>query len=100
MAPPWILVLWLQFGTVLRHALRWLRSRPLAALLGAVGGPLSFRAGEALGAVDFGDHRLRSLAALAAVWAFAMPLMITWARAGSDQQPQASPAQGPEAASE
>jgi hypothetical protein len=50
-APVWILALWALFAMVLREPLRWLHKRlPLAALLGALGGPLSYAAAERLGA--------------------------------------------------
>lgn len=76
LCPPWIMVLWVQFATTLRYGFRWLHGRPaLAMLLGAGGGPLAFRAGAALGAVRFAPEAWHSLAALAGVWAVAMPIM-------------------------
>ncbi len=81
LCPPWILVLWIQFASTLRYGLRWLLPRPvLAVALGAVGGPMAFRAGQALGAVRFAPEAWRSLAALALVWAVAMPLLTAAAR--------------------
>lgn len=73
LAPPWIVVMWMQFATLYRFGLSFLVGRPvLAACLGAVGGPLAFWAGHRLGAVSFADPPATSLAALAAVWAFAV----------------------------
>ena len=46
---------------------------------GALAGPLSFRAGAALGAVRFSDPAL-SLFALSVGWAVLMPLMLALAR--------------------
>lgn len=47
-APYWILALWALFTIQLNVLFRWLRGRyGLAAMLGAVAGPLSFRAGAA-----------------------------------------------------
>ena len=81
LCPPWILVLWIQFATTLRHGLRWLLPRrSLAVALGAAGGPMAFRAGEALGAVRFAPERWHSLAALSLVWAIAMPILTGVAR--------------------
>lgn len=75
-APAWIVAMWLLFAITLNHSLRWLRGRAvLAALLGAVGGPLAFLAGERLGAVVFPERTL-ALAALAVGWAVAMPLLM------------------------
>ncbi len=81
LCPPWILVLWIQFASTLRGGLRWLLPHPgLAVALGAVGGPMAFRAGQALGAVRFAPEAWRSLGALAMVWALAMPLLTAVAR--------------------
>ena len=75
LAPPWILVLWLQFATLLHFGLRWLSGRyALAAVLGFVGGPLSFFGGERLGAIQFSSPL--AYLALAVVWALAMPALV------------------------
>lgn len=76
LCPPWIAVLWLQFGTTIRIGFRWLRGRPwLAAAVGMIGGPLAFRAGEALGAVRFAPDRRLTYLALAAVWGICLPIL-------------------------
>lgn len=88
LCPPWIAALWAQFATVLRFGLRGLQHRPLlAALLGAVGGPAAFRAGEALGAVQFSPTRWASYLALAVVWAAVMPLLSWVAGRGAPEVP-------------
>jgi len=75
LAPPWIVVLWLQFATLLHFGLRWLSRRHLlASALGFVGGPLSFFAGERAGAIEFAS--VSAYAALASVWAMAMPILV------------------------
>jgi hypothetical protein len=52
-APLWILALWVLFGTTLDVSLRWLRGKWwLAALLGAVSGPLAYLGGARLGALQ------------------------------------------------
>ncbi len=49
--PMWVAALWLLFAATLTSSLAWLSGRPLlAAALGAVAGPLSFKAGVGLGA--------------------------------------------------
>ncbi len=74
--PPWILVMWAQFATLLRFSLGWLLGRAgLAALLGAAGGPVAFLAGERLGAVRLHPETWPSLLSLAAAWAIAMALL-------------------------
>jgi hypothetical protein len=76
LAPYWITVLWLLFATTINWSLRWLRGRYLlAAMLGAVAGPLAYRAGAALGGVDFPSMPL-TMAALALGWAVMMPLLL------------------------
>ena len=51
-APHWILAMWALFAITLNVSLRWLQGRWLvAALLGAVAGPLAYWAGARLGAV-------------------------------------------------
>jgi Na+-translocating ferredoxin:NAD+ oxidoreductase RnfD subunit len=79
-APWWLLALWALFAVQFNVVFGWLKHRPLlAALLGALAGPLSFRAGAALGAVRFPDPML-AFAALGAGWAVLMPVMLALAR--------------------
>jgi hypothetical protein len=76
-APPWIVVMWMQFATLLRFSLSFLSGRYLlGAVLGALGGPLAFWTGERLGAVEFGEPAWRSLLVLAIVWATVFPLLL------------------------
>ena len=74
LAPVWIIALWAGFATLLPVSLRWLLGRGwLAALFGAVGGPLAYYAGMKLGAVSFPDP-VAAFAALAGGWAILTPL--------------------------
>jgi hypothetical protein len=74
--PLWIVAMWAAFATTLGVGLSWLRGRwGLATLFGAVGGPLAFYAGHALGAVTFPDT-LVAMAVLAGGWSFLMPLIL------------------------
>jgi hypothetical protein len=67
--PLWLPALWALFAAQFNTTYRWLKTRvSVAALLGAIAGPLSFRAGAALGAVRF-----------AKPWAAAVTLVIGWA---------------------
>lgn len=76
LAPPWITALWCQFATVV-PALAALAPRPaVAALLGAVGGPLAYAAGARLGAASLHPTAWVSLLAIGAVWAVALPAML------------------------
>jgi hypothetical protein len=75
LAPYWIVAMWALFATTLNLSLGWLRGRPLlAALTGAIGGPLSYLAGQKLGGIEL-LAPLPALVALALVWAVAMPLL-------------------------
>ena len=77
LAPPWDVVLWLQFATLLPFCLRWLSRRYwLSCLAGLVGGPLAFYAGERLGAITILPPRQPHFALLAAVWSLAMPALV------------------------
>lgn len=74
--PPWLLGLWALFAIQLNVLFRWLRGRPwLAAGLGAVAGPLSFRAGVALGAASF-PNTAAAMGVLAFGWALWMPWLV------------------------
>lgn len=75
LAPYWILAMWALFATTLNVSMGWLKNRfALALIMGAVGGPLSYWAGQKLGAITFIEP-VPALLALAAVWAIAMPLL-------------------------
>ena len=73
--PYWLVALWAEFAIALNVTLRWLRGRPLlAAVLGAVFGPLSFVGGVRLGAARFVDEGA-ALLTLALLWAIIMPFV-------------------------
>jgi Protein of unknown function (DUF2878) len=75
-APHWILALWALFATSLNVSMRWLKGRLLlAALMGAVCGPLSYWAAVRLGAVQF-VHPAQVIVALAVGWALIMPALM------------------------
>ena len=77
LCPLWLVALWAMFGTTLRGSLSWLAGRyGLAALLGAVAGPLSYLGGAKLGAVTMHSNRAFGVAALAVGWAVVMPLLV------------------------
>ena len=78
--PLWVFVIWAQFATLFRFALHWLSGHYLlAALFGALGGPLAYWGGIRLGAADFGDSPWLTLMILALAWALVMPLLL-WLR--------------------
>ncbi len=75
-APYWIVAMWLSFATTLNVSLRWLRRRLwTAASFGAIGGPVSYLAGQQLGALQFVNYGA-ALAALAVGWGLVIPGLI------------------------
>ncbi|MFG0331307.1 MAG: DUF2878 domain-containing protein [Phycisphaerales bacterium] len=72
----WI-AFWANFATTLNTSLRWLQPwLILALLLGGVFGPLTYRGGVALGALEFGDPPFLSWIALSIEWAIVLPLAL------------------------
>jgi hypothetical protein len=77
LAPLWVVVLWLQFAAILPYSLRWLSHRYwLSAVLGFLGGPLAYFAGEAAGAVVFLAPRFPHFLLVALCWSLALPAVI------------------------
>lgn len=76
-APLWILSMWMAFALTLRHSLGTVCRRPiLAALLGAVFGPLAYLGAErGFAAATLGEPRWLVLLTLAIGWAFALWLL-------------------------
>ncbi len=75
-APYWIVAMWVLFATTLNSGMRWLRKRNLvAALAGAIGGPMSFFAGQKAGAVSFSNTGV-ALVVIGIGWAVLLPLMV------------------------
>lgn len=78
-APYWIVTMWVLFATTLNSSMAWLKGRHvLAAVLGAIAGPMSYVAGAKLGGIEFVEPG-GALVFLAIVWAVAMPILITLA---------------------
>lgn len=76
LAPYWIVALWGLLATAPNVTLRWLKRRPLlAVLLGAVLGPISFVAGVRLGGARL-VHPTTALITMALMWAVLMPALM------------------------
>jgi hypothetical protein len=76
MAPYWIVAMWVLFATTINVGMRWLRrSRSVAGIAGAVGGPLAFFAGNSVGAVEFLSPAI-ALISIGIGWAVLLPLMV------------------------
>lgn len=75
LAPAWIIAMWAGFATTINVSLGWLHDRyALAAVFGALGGPLSYWGGAQLGAATLTEP-LPALSALAFGWAAITPLL-------------------------
>lgn len=80
LCPLWMVALWMIFATTLNASMSWLAGRyGLAAVLGAICGPVSYAAGARLGAIEFPAHAGLSLVGIAVVWACVMPSLL-WLR--------------------
>jgi hypothetical protein len=79
-APYWIVALWGLFAAQFNTTYAWLKTRVwAAAVLGAVAGPLSFRAGAALGALRF-VKPWPAMFALAVGWSMLLPVLVLMSR--------------------
>ncbi len=75
LAPFWIVAIWVLFASTLNLSMAWLKGRIyLAALMGAVGGPLSYLGGQKLNAIYL-EQPVPALIALALGWALMMPAL-------------------------
>ncbi len=94
LAPGWIIGLWLAFAMTLNHSLGFLKSRyALAAIFGAIGGPLAYwGAARGFGALHFDASIVTVLLGLSVAWA-ALVALLVWlaARLGVSQTRLALP---------
>ena len=80
LSPPWMICLWLNFAATLNISMVWLRGRYLlAALFGAIGGPLAYYSGARMGATD-ALPTSTGLLLLAIGWGAMTPLLVMLAR--------------------
>jgi hypothetical protein len=76
LCPLWITAMWLNFATTINGALSWLKGKYiLAALLGAVAGPLNYLAGARMGAIDLNLALVPTFLILAVVWGIVIPFV-------------------------
>lgn len=79
LAPYWIVAMWALFATTLNVSMKWMHGRiVVAVLMGSIGGPLSYLAGQKLGAITLIEP-VHALLALAAAWGLAMPVLMALA---------------------
>lgn len=75
-SPPWLVAMWVSFGTTLNVSLAFLKGRPaLSAAFGVLGGPAAYFAGARLGAASIPEPAWAGLAAVGVVWGIAMPFL-------------------------
>lgn len=73
-APIWITAIWVLFASTINWSFEWLKGRTwLTVVLGAIGGPLTYAAGERIGAVRFQYDYALTMLALAAIWSLVLP---------------------------
>ena len=89
--PIWMIAMWVIFATTLNVSMTWMKGRYLlAAVFGAIGGPLAYYAGHRLGAVDFNNTSM-TMIAVAVGWSVIMPtLMLLTTRFNGYQERQPS----------
>lgn len=75
-APAWIIILWIGFALTINHSLGWIKAHPLLpALVGLIGGPLSYLAGAKLGAISYQADHLLICSSLGIAWAIALTFL-------------------------
>lgn len=75
--PLWLICVWAIFAATLSHCLSWFQNRlPLAALLGAVVGPLSYLAGGKLSDYSISEPLISQAIKLGVGWAIVFPLVL------------------------
>jgi len=83
-SPPWMVCLWLNLAATLNVSLSWLRGRYLlAAVFGAIGGPLAYYSGAGLGATE-ALPTASGMVLLAIGWGCMTPLLVLLARLCGD----------------
>jgi hypothetical protein len=71
----WMLMLWLNLATIINVSRGWLRGRYfIAAILGAIGGPMAYYSGAKLGAMTRLPG-LENLLLIGMAWAASLPIL-------------------------
>jgi hypothetical protein len=70
----WMVMLWVNLATTMNVSMAWLRGRyALAAVFGAIGGPMAYYSGAKLGAADV--PAMADLVVIGIAWAIAFPAL-------------------------
>ena len=76
-SPIWMIALWLGFGSITQISLGKLYGLWfIAALIGAIGGPMAYLGGVNMQAVSFAHSKQIFVSCVAIEWAIAVPLLI------------------------
>ncbi|MFT5136014.1 MAG: hypothetical protein ACI9XU_000658 [Arenicella sp.] len=82
LSPAWIIIMWAGFALTINHSMSWLSQHPmLPALMGLIGGPLAYFAGQRLGAVEYLTDPVLISCMLAIAWAIALSLLVMLGKA-------------------
>lgn len=77
LSPIWMVLMWAGFALTINHSMMWLTAHPvLPALMGLIGGPMAYLAGERLGAVEYLANTLLISGLLAVVWAISVTILV------------------------
>jgi hypothetical protein len=94
LAPPWIVALWAGFATLLPRSLSWLQGRLwLAAVVGAVAGPMTYVGAASFGAAEVLVPTPTLVVLVGLEYACALPLLALVSRAASAEAPSPTPSQ-------
>jgi len=75
--PLWLLVMWSGFATLFHHGLGWLLAKPvLAAVLGAITGPLAYFAGATLSMSQINVPLTVFISVYAVLWSLYIPIFL------------------------
>jgi hypothetical protein len=75
-SPPWLMCMWLNLATIFNVSLKWLSKRYLlSAILGGLGGGLSYYGGGSLGALKFNAPVLTNIIITGMVWSALTPVL-------------------------
>jgi hypothetical protein len=78
LAPYWIVAMWALFATSFSTSLKWVPGRYwLAAVLGAIFGPLSYAGGAQLGGIEFNYPYYFTMLVMGLIWAGVM-VALAW----------------------
>jgi len=76
-APFWIIILWMGFGTTVFHSFKWILGRyKLSVLLGSIFTPIAYMSADKIGAITFNYSLLISYLILSFIWGITLLLLI------------------------